>query len=86
MSKKGRPNLEEILRLGAEGLIDVDHFERWLQFKEQWSVEDRTRWQNLLGRMHRKPDGTFELKPPLSQLEKQWSRDLLHRAEELDLC
>jgi hypothetical protein len=86
MSQKIRPDLEEILHLGAAGLIYMEHFERWQRFKEQWSVDDRTRWQILFSRIHKKPDGTSELKPPLSDLEKQWAKDLVRRAEALDLC
>ena len=86
MSQKIRPDLEDILRLGATGLIYAEHFERWQRFKEQWSVDDRTRWQILFSRIHKKPDGTAELKLPLSDLEKQWAKDLIRRAEALDLC
>jgi hypothetical protein len=86
MNQKIRPDLEEILRLGAAGLIYMEHFERWQRFKEQWTVDDRTRWQLLFNRIHKKPDGTIELKPPLSDLEKQWAKDLVRRAEALDLC
>ena len=86
MSQKIRPDLEELLRLGATGLIYAEHFERWQRFKEQWSLDDRTRWQILFSRIHKKPDGTAELKPPLSDPEKQWAKDLIRRAEALDLC
>jgi hypothetical protein len=86
MNQKIRSNLEEILRLGAAGLIYMEHFERWPRFKEQWSVDDRIRWQILFTRILKKPDGTAELKPPLSHLEKQWANDLVRRGEALDLC
>lgn len=86
MNPKKRPDPEEILRLGAAGIINMEHFQRWQRFKEQWSEDDRTRWQLLFSRIHKKPDGTAELKPPMSDLEKLWARDLLRRAEALDLC
>lgn len=86
MSQKIRTDLGEIIRLGALGIINKEHFERWQQFKEQWSVDDRTRWQLLFGRIHKRPDGTAELMHPLSDLEKQWAKDLVRRAEALDLC
>ncbi len=81
-----RTDLEEIIRLGASGIINREHFEQWQQFKEQWSESDKIRWQNLFSRIHKKPDGTAELKPPLSNLERQWAKDLVRRAKDLDLC
>jgi hypothetical protein len=84
--QKARPDPEEILRLGAAGIIFTEHFERWQRFKEQWSVDDRTRWQLLFNRIQRKPNGTVILEPPLSDREKQWAKDLIRRAEALDLC
>ena len=86
MSQKIRTDLEEILRLGTAGIINKEHFERWQRFKEQWSVDDRTRWQILFSRIHKRLDGTAELEPPLSDQEKQWAKDLVQRAEALDLC
>ncbi len=85
VSQKKRTDLEKIIRLGSEGIIDINHFERWQQFKKQWSEDDKVRWQILLNRMKKKSDGTAEFKPPLSQSEKQWVRDLIRRAEALDL-
>ena len=86
MSQKIQTDLEEIIRLGAVGIINKEHFERWQLFKEQWSVDDRTRWQLLFSRIHKRPDGTAELTPLLSDMEKQWAKDLVQRAEALDLC
>jgi hypothetical protein len=86
MSQKIRTDLEEIIRLGADGIINTEHFERWQRFKEQWSVDDRTRWQIFLSRIHKRPDGTAELMPPLSNPEKQWAKDLVRRAKAMDLC
>jgi hypothetical protein len=86
MSQKIRPDLKEIIHLGAAGHIDLNHFERWQQFKGLWSTEDRALWQTLLSRVHKEPDGTAELYPPLSDDEKVWAKDLLQRAEALSLC
>ena len=86
MSQKIRTDLEEILRLGTVGIINKEHFERWQRFKEQWSIDDRTRWQILFSRIHQRQDGTAELEPPLSDQEKQWAKDLVQRAEALNLC
>jgi hypothetical protein len=86
MDQKIRTDLEEIIRLGASGIINREHFKQWQRFKEQWSVYDKIRWLILFGRIHKKPDGTAELKPPLSNLEKQWAKDLVRRAKDLDLC
>jgi hypothetical protein len=86
MSQKIRTDLDDIIRLWTDGIINMEHFERWQRFKEQWSVDDRTRWQNFLSRIHKRPDGTAELKPPLSDLEKQWAKDLVRRAKAMDLC
>ena len=86
MSQKIRTDLEEILRLGTVGIINMEHFEQWQRFKKQWSVYDKTRWLILLSRIHKKPDGTAELKPPLSNMEKQWAKDLVRKAKDLDLC
>ena len=86
MSQKIRTDLEDIIRLGADGIINMEHFKRWQRFKEQWSVDDRARWQIFLSRIHKRPDGTAELKPPLSDLERQWAKDLVRRAKAMDLC
>jgi len=86
VNHKIQPDLEEILSLGSTGRINTEHFERWQRFKEQWSEDDWTHWQILLSRLHKKRDGTAELKPPLSKLEKQWAREFIRRAEALDLC
>jgi hypothetical protein len=86
MSQKIRTDLDDIIRLWTDGIINMEHFERWQRFKEQWSVDDKTRWQNFLSRIHKRPDGTAELKPPLSDLEKQWAKDLVRRAKAMDLC
>jgi hypothetical protein len=86
MSQKIQTDLEEIIRLGAIGIINKEHFERWQLFKKQWSVDDRTRWHLLFSRIHKRPDGTAEITPPLSDMEKQWAKDLVQRAEALDLC
>ena len=86
MSQKIRTDLDDIIRLWTDGLINMEHFERWQRFKEQWSVDDKTRWQNFLSRIHKRSDGTAELKPSLSDLEKQWAKDLVRRAKAMDLC
>jgi hypothetical protein len=86
MSQEIRPDLEKILRLGASGIIDKEHFERWQQFKDQWTVDDRIRWQILISRIHKRANGIAELKPFLSDLEKQWAKDLIRRAEAFNLC
>jgi hypothetical protein len=86
MDQKIRSDLDSIIRLWTDGIINMEHFERWQRFKEQWSVDDKTRWQNFLSRIHKRPDGTAELKPPLSDLEKQWAKDLVRRAKAMDLC
>jgi hypothetical protein len=86
MNQKMRPDLKEIIRLGGTGQVYMEHFEQWQRFKEQWSEEDRAHWRSLLGRLHKGRDGTAELNPPLSRLEKQWARDFVRRAESLNLC
>jgi hypothetical protein len=86
MKQKRLPDLEMVLGLGTTGQIYPEHFEQWRYFKEQWSVEDRIRWKSLLSRIHKKPDGSIALRPPLSEAEKKWANDLVHRAEALDLC
>jgi hypothetical protein len=86
MDQNIRPDLLKILQLGATGVIDFDHFERWQKFKEQWSEEDKANWRVLLGRMHKTPSGIPELIPPLTNREKVWVYDLVLRAESMDLC
>lgn len=86
MSHKIRPDLGQIISSVAMGQIDEDHFERWQRFKGLWSVKDRDRWEDLLSRMHKNPDGTTSLDPPLSAEEKVWAKEFIRRAEALDLC
>ncbi len=86
MNLEIRPDLVEIINSGANGRIDMDHFERWQRFKRLWSKEDKAKWQALLSRMHKKSNVTWELVPHLSYEEKMWAKDLIEKAEAMNLC
>ena len=86
MNPKTKPDLLEVIRLVEAGYIDVDYFGRWQRFKEHLPAEDKARWQNLLSRVHKTPNGTVELDPTLSNEEKVWAKGIIKRAERLNLC
>lgn len=85
MHYKKKLDLEELVDLAAAGRIDIDHFKRWLQFKETWTTKDRTGWERLLNRVRKNDGGDVVIEPPLSKKERSFVEAILERAEALDL-
>jgi hypothetical protein len=86
MDQKKRSDLLEVIHLAEAGYIDADYIEQWKRFKEHLTLGDKAKWQILIDQVNKKPDGTVELFPPLSDEEKIWAKGIIMMAERLNLC
>jgi hypothetical protein len=57
-----------------------EHSDRWNEFEEVWSQDDRTNWKNLLKRVTRNEESKKNLTLALTQQEKAWIADFVWRA------
>ncbi len=72
--------LEMIISDADRNIIDLSHFYRWQEFKEEWSEEDKIYWESLLKMVYKNKSGGKALKRSLSTEEKEWIAHLLQRA------
>jgi hypothetical protein len=79
-------DLRELISSAEKGIIDLDHYRKWNQFKKEWSKEDAAFWNGLKNRMIKDGSGTLKLDPPPSADEKAWAKRFVRRAEEKGLC
>ncbi len=86
IKEKIRPDLRELISKAQNGIIDLDHYRRWNQFKNEWSEEDTIFWNKLKNSMIEDESGTKKLDPLPSADEKAWARKFVRRAEERGLC
>jgi hypothetical protein len=57
-----------------------EHSDRWNEFEEVWSQDDRTNWKNLLKRVTRNEESKKNLTLALTQQEEAWIADFVWRA------
>ena len=81
-----RITIDEIISDAEKGEYHWDIFDRWQEFKKEWSQEDRDIWDNLMRKVRKDVDGARTLDPPLTSKEKAWAMDLVRRAMERGLC
>jgi hypothetical protein len=73
-------NIDKVISDAEKGILYWDYYDRWQKFKEEWSDEDRRRWNDLTGRMRKDVKGKRSLDPPLTDEEKTWAMDIIRRA------
>ncbi len=79
-------SLEEAIFAAEKDLIYLNYFDRWQEFKKEWSLQDKKNWDSLLARVRIDEGKKKRLEPPLSSDEKVWAMDLIRRAIEWGLC
>jgi hypothetical protein len=78
--------IPEIISDAEKGEYHWDIFDRWQEFKKEWSQEDRETWDSLMKKVRKNADGERVLDPPLTSEEKVWAMDLARRAMEWGIC
>jgi hypothetical protein len=79
-------SIEKIISDGEKGIAHWDYYNRWQEFKNEWSAEDRSRWNEITGRMHKDVNGRRVLEPSLTGEEKSWLMSIALRAMEWGFC
>lgn len=86
MAEETKITIEEIISDAEKGEYHWDIFDRWQEFKNEWSQEDRDIWDSLMKKVRKNVDGKSVLDPPLTSKEKVWAMDLALRAVEWGIC
>jgi hypothetical protein len=73
-------SLENINSSDVRRAFYPEHSDRWNEFEEVWSQDDRTNWKNLLKRVTRNEEGKKDFILALTQQEKAWIADFVWRA------
>ena len=73
-------SLENINSSDVRRAFYPEHSDRWNEFEEVWSQDDRTNWKNLLKRVTRNEEGKKDFILVLTQPEKAWIADFVWRA------
>lgn len=79
-------SLEGIISDAENGIAHWDYYDRWQEFKKEWTAEDRSRWDEIMGRMYKDVNGQRFLDPPLTGEEKSWVTSIVLRAMEWGFC
>ncbi len=82
MAEKKDIKVEKVISDAEKGILHWDYYERWQEFKKEWSEEDKRRWNEITGRMHKNRNGKMFLDPPLTDNEKVWAMDIMRKAME----
>ncbi len=85
-AEKTKISLERIISDAENGIAHWDYYDRWQDFKKEWTAEDRSRWDEIIGRMCKDVKGRRFLDPPLTNEEKSWVMGIAHRAMEWGFC
>jgi hypothetical protein len=73
-------SLENIDSSDVRRAFYPEHSDRWNEFEEVWSHDDRNNWKNLLKRVTRNEEGKKDFILALTQQEKAWIADFVWRS------